>query len=68
MSTEYFHFFINIYGYNSSNENRALFEKTEDNIVFWLNKYGFGMLCMGGYFNIAPDNVLDHMPPKQSPI
>ncbi len=34
----FFFFCINIYGYNSSNETRALFEMIEAKIVFWLKK------------------------------
>lgn len=54
-----------MYGYNSSNENRALFEVIENKIALWLNKYPSGIICIGGDFNIAPDNMLDRMPPKK---
>lgn len=62
-----FIFLINVYGYNSSNENRALFEVIENKIALWLNKYQSGLICIGGDFNIAPDNMLDLMPPKNTP-
>lgn len=58
---------VNIYGFNSLNEHKALFEMIENKIVFWLNKYPSSVLCMGGDFNIAPDNMLDRMPPKNAP-
>lgn len=61
----FFFFLINMYGYNSSNENRARFEVIENKIALWLNKYPSGIICIGGDFNIAPDNMLDCMPPKK---
>lgn len=39
-------FLINVYGYNSSNENRALFEVIENKITSWLNKYPSGIICI----------------------
>lgn len=55
---------INIYGYNASRENVMLLEDIGDKILLWLNTFPSAVICIGGDFNIAPDNNLDRFPPR----
>ncbi len=56
---------INIYGYNTSRENALLFEEIGEKLL-WSNTLPYALICIGGDFNIAPDNNLDRFPPRQS--
>lgn len=57
---------INVYGYNTSRENDLLFEDIGDKILLWLNTFPDAIICIGGDFNITPDNSIDRFPPRQS--
>lgn len=57
---------INIYGYNTSRENDLLLEEIGDKTVLWLNTFPDAVSCIGGDFNITPDNNLDRFLPRQS--
>lgn len=57
---------VNIYGYNTSRENDLLLDEIGDKILLWFNKFPDAVICIGGDFNITPDNNLDRFPPRQS--
>ncbi len=56
----------NIYGYNTSRENDLLFEEIGEIILLRSNTFPDALICIGGDFNIAPDNNLDRFPPRKS--
>ena len=55
---------VNIYGYNSKQENDILFDDLEIHILHWLSKYPNVLILIGGDFNIALDSLLDRCPPR----
>ena len=55
---------VNIYGYNSKQENDILFDDLEIQILHWLSKYPNVLILIGGDFNIALDSLLDRCPPR----
>ncbi len=56
----------NIYGYNTSGDDDLLFEEIGEIILLWSNTFPDALICIGGDFNIAPDNNLDRFPPRKS--
>ena len=56
---------VNIYGYNSRQENMALLETIDDKMELWLNKFSQAYLIVGGDFNVVINNELDRFPPKR---
>jgi len=53
---------VNIYGYNSSGQNKILFSKITDVVTQLKSKFKTNFVLIGGDFNLAPDEWLDRSP------
>lgn len=56
----------NIYGYNSSLDNKIFFEKLDEKLTKWSNKFPNALFILGGDFNVSINNSLDRYPPKRT--
>jgi len=54
----------NIYGYNTSPDNKNFFDKLDEKLTLWSNKFPNAFLILGGDFNVSINNYLDRHPPK----
>ncbi len=55
-----------MYGYNSSGQAKNMSTEVTHSISLLMKKYQGALLIMGGDFNDAPDDFLDHFPPHTS--
>ncbi len=54
----------NVYGFNVRAHNLEMFKEICDTITRLKKKYKDGYVIIGGDFNDAPDDSVDHFPPK----
>lgn len=56
----------NIYGYNTSTDNKILFDKLDEKLTYWSNKFPKAFIILGGDFNVSINNLLDRYPSKSA--
>ncbi len=53
---------VNVYGYNSSGQNKILFSNISEAVAQIKFKFNTNLVLIGGDFNLAPDEWLDRSP------
>ncbi len=53
---------VNVYGYNSSGQNKILFSNISKAVARIKSKFHTNLMLIGGDFNLAPDDWLDRSP------